>query len=204
MRKGLAIKTKPDTRTGGHWKWISAALGVALAGGTAVFLSELRDSGEQAAADTPPASAPTSTTSGEEWFDLTAHEPVESGEGQEVAQAITIGKESYPRGLRGTGVAPANYRSWLIKNRCSRLSVWVGKDAASDGEGSGQFVIKTDGVEIATRQAGAGDAPQHVEIALADVDLLTLQDVRGARDADNAWGTPRVYCAAAPGAPVTR
>ncbi|MFD4669057.1 NPCBM/NEW2 domain-containing protein [Lentzea sp. NPDC058450] len=188
----------------GHWKWISAALGVALAGGTAVLLSELRDPGEPTAGDAPPATFPTSTTPAEEWYDLTAHEPVESGTGQEVVGSIVIGKETYPRGLRGAGVAPANYRSWLIKNRCSRLSVWVGKDGASAGEGSGQFVIKTDGVEIATRQAGAGDAPQHVEIALADVDLLTLQDVRAARDADNAWGTPRVYCAAAPGTPVTR
>ncbi|WP_394618188.1 NPCBM/NEW2 domain-containing protein [Lentzea sp. JNUCC 0626] len=184
----------------GHWKWISAALGVALAGGTAVLISELRDPGETPATEVLPAALPTTTPPGEQWYDLTTHEPVESGGGQEVVATIGIGKESYFSGLRGSGVAPDNYRSWLIKNRCSRLSVWVGKDAASTtGGGAGQFVIKTDGVEIATRQASAGDAPQHVEIALADVDLLTLQDVRASRDADNAWGTPRVYCAAAPG-----
>jgi len=78
--------------------------------------------------------------------------------------------------------------------------VWVGKDAASSlPEGTGQFVVKADDLEIISRQAGVGDAPQHVEVDISTIARLTLLDVRANRDADNAWGTPRAYCTAPPG-----
>lgn len=163
--------------------------------------------------DEPPATLPTTSPveaapppSAEDWYDLTAHEPVEAGTGLQFVPSISIGvgREPFPRGLRGAAgssvAQPVNFGTWLVADRCTRLSVWIGKDAASaQRDGVGQFVISADEVEAASLQAGIADAPQHVEVDLSDVDRLTLLDVRAGRDADTAWGTPRVFCAAPPG-----
>ncbi|HEX7306827.1 NPCBM/NEW2 domain-containing protein [Lentzea sp.] len=195
-----------------------AALVVALVGSAGVLAGVLKY-GEREAASSPALGAvtpvtteqgPTTTSgpvrSGEGWYDLASHEPVESGDGQELVSSISIGvgREPFPESIRGSSASsvalPVNFRTWATAGRCTRLSVWVGKDAASaQKDGTGQFVVKADDQELTSRQAGATDAPQHVEVDISTVSRLTLLDVRASRDAANAWGTPRVYCTAPPG-----
>ncbi|MGW6442965.1 NPCBM/NEW2 domain-containing protein [Lentzea sp. NPDC055074] len=193
----------------GRWVAGAAALVIVLVVGTTVLVSGVLDGDEPAAAlvTSPALAAPPSPV--EDWYDLTTHATVEAGTGHEVVPSVSIGigKEPFAHGLRGTSTSspaqPNNSRTWLTAGRCTRLSVWVGKDAASaQQDGVGQFVIKADETEAATRQASIGDAPQHVEVDLSDVDRLTLLDVRASRDAVNAWGAPRVFCAAPPGRTV--
>ncbi|WP_177320350.1 NPCBM/NEW2 domain-containing protein [Lentzea waywayandensis] len=191
-------------------RWIAgtAAVIIVLVIGTSVLVSGVL-SGEEPAATvltTAPAAPPPPV---EDWYDLTAYQTVESGDGHETVASISIGvgKEPFSRGIRGSAVSsatqPANFRTWSTAGRCTRLSVWIGKDAASpQAEGVGQFVIRADEADAVTRQAGIADAPQHVEIDISDVERLTLLDVRAGRDAANAWGTPRVFCAAPPGKAV--
>lgn len=189
-------------------RWVAGAAAgviVVVIGTTAVLVSGVLDGDEPPVLPTSPAlAAPPPPV--EDWYDLTTHEPVEAGSGHEAVPSIGIGvgREPFARGIRGGAVSstaqPNNRGTWLTAGKCTRLSVWVGKDAASPGqEGVGQFVIRADDTEAATRQASIADAPQHVEVDLSDVDRLTLLDVRGSRDAANAWGAPRVFCAAPPG-----
>jgi transcriptional regulator with XRE-family HTH domain len=95
---------------------------------------------------------------------------------------------------------PNNRRTWLAAGKCSRLSVWVGKDAASSSTaGAGRFVVKAEDVETASADATITDSPQHIDIDITGVVRLTLFDTRASRDANNAWGSPLVYCTAPPG-----
>ncbi|WP_176946534.1 NPCBM/NEW2 domain-containing protein [Lentzea fradiae] len=144
--------------------------------------------------------------SGEGWYDLSLHEPLEIGQGQELVASIVIGVGGQPfeNSIRGYLVSSmaqqTNASTWTTDSRCTRLSVWVGKDAASSlTGGTGEFVVEADGEVITSREATSGDAPQHLEVDVSTVDRLRLVDVRGSHDADNAWGTPRVYCTAPPG-----
>lgn len=191
-------------------RWIAgaAAVVIVLVIGTSLLVSGVLSADEPAAtvlttsqaAPPPPA---------EDWYDLTTYQAVESGDGHETVPSISIGvgKEPFSRGIRGSAVSPvaqpANFRTWSTAGRCTRLSVWIGKDAASSqADGVGQFVIRADEKDATTRQASIADAPQHVEVDISDVDRLTLLDVRTGRDAANAWGTPRVFCSAPPGRTV--
>ncbi|MDX3661476.1 NPCBM/NEW2 domain-containing protein [Streptomyces sp. ID05-26A] len=188
-------------------KWVAGvgALVIVLIIGTTVVVSGVLDGDEPPVLPTTPALAAPPPPE-ENWYDLTTYETVETGGGHESVPSIGIGvgKEPFARGIRGGAVSsaaqPNNRATWVTAGKCTRLSVWVGKDAASSGQdGVGQFVVRADDKEAATRQAGIADAPQHVEVDLSDVDRLTLMDVRGSRDAANAWGTPRVFCTAPPG-----
>lgn len=191
-------------------RWIAgtAAVAIVLVVGISLLVSGVL-SGEEPAATvltTSPAAPPRPV---EDWYDLTTYQTIESGAGHETLESISIGvgKEPFARGIRGSGgssaTQSANFRTWSTAGRCTRLSVWIGKDAASaQTEGVGQFVIRADKAEAVTRQASIADAPQHVEVDISDVDRLTLLDVRGGRDAANAWGTPRVFCSAPPGKSV--
>ncbi|MFD9702961.1 NPCBM/NEW2 domain-containing protein [Lentzea sp. NPDC059081] len=196
-----------------------AAVVVALVGSAGVLAGVLKydDDADLASSPTLATGLPTTTAqvaavtsgpvrSGEGWYDLTQHEPVESGPGHEVVTslAIGVGREPFPHSIRGVQVSPAsqpgNFSTWATAGKCTRLSVWVGKDAAStQTEGAGQFVVRADDQDITSRQAGITDAPQHVEVDISTVARLTLLDVRASRDAQNAWGTPRAYCTAPPG-----
>ncbi|MFJ5986492.1 NPCBM/NEW2 domain-containing protein [Lentzea sp. NPDC092896] len=191
-----------------RWIAVAAAVIIVLVVGTSVLVSGVL-SGEEPAATvltTAPAAPPPPV---EDWYDLTTYQTVESGAGHETLASISIGvgKEPFARAIRGSAgssaTQPANFRTWSTAGRCTRLSVWIGKDAASlQTEGVGQFVIRADEAEAVTRQASIDDAPQHVEVDISDVDRLTLLDVRAGRDAANAWGTPRVFCSAPPGKAV--
>jgi hypothetical protein len=76
----------------------------------------------------------------------------------------------------------------------------VGKDAASrQSGGTGQFVVKSGDVELASKQASMTDAPQQIDLDISAVTRLTLFDTRSRLDANNAWGSPRVQCTAPPG-----
>ncbi len=190
-----------------------AALVVALVGAAGLLAGVLKY--DDGAAGSPTltnstvqvAAAPSGPVrSGEGWYDLTVHEPVESGEGQVAIPSIAIGvgKGPFPNSVRGfnssSAAQPVNFSTWATTGRCTRLSVWVGKDAASaKTEGAGQFVVKADDQELTSRLASISDAPQHIEVDISTVTRLTLLDVRASRDADNAWGTPRVFCTAPPG-----
>lgn len=195
-----------------------ASLVVALVGATGLLAGVLKyeegtASGsptlETSFATTTEAAAMTTTgplRSGEGWYDLSLHEPLEIAQGQELVPSIVIGvgKEAFPNSIRGFLVSSptqqVNASTWTTDSKCTRLSVWIGKDAASTlTDGAGEFVVEADGEEIASRQATSSDAPQHVEVDISTVDRLRLLDVRGSKDADNAWGNPRVYCTSPPG-----
>ncbi|MFD5830369.1 NPCBM/NEW2 domain-containing protein [Lentzea sp. NPDC060358] len=195
-----------------------AALVVVLVGSAGLFAGVLKYGDEDIspgpALASPPPTTPAEVAavtsgpvrSGEGWYDLTLHQPVESAEGQEIVPSITIGvgRDPFPNSIRGFQTSsagqPRNSSTWATAGRCTRLSVWVGKDAASsESAGAGQFVVKADDQEITTRQASVSDAPQHLEVDISTVGRLTLLDVRANKDADNAWGTPRAYCTAPPG-----
>ncbi|KOV87965.1 hypothetical protein ADL03_05855 [Nocardia sp. NRRL S-836] len=142
----------------------------------------------------------------EGWYNLTGYESVAFGNGHYSVESIRIGigEETYFDSIRGSysssAAQPNNYRTWLTGGKCTRLSVWVGKDAASSQTaGVGQFVVKAQDTQITSRQAGINDAPQHIDIDISNVVRLTLLDIRGGRDANNAWGTPKVYCTVPPG-----
>ncbi|MET9231580.1 NPCBM/NEW2 domain-containing protein [Lentzea sp. NPDC003310] len=189
-------------------KWIvAAALAIVLVVGVSLVVGGALNPDEAPATVlTTSAVEAAPPPSSEDWYDLTTYAPVEAGTGLEFVPSVSIGvgREPLSGGLRGTAgssaAQPVNFGTWQTASRCTRLSVWVGKDAASSQrDGVGQFVIKADETEAATRQAGIDDAPQHVEVDISDVDRLTLLDVRAGRDAVNAWGTPRVFCAAPPG-----
>ncbi|WP_439656938.1 NPCBM/NEW2 domain-containing protein [Lentzea sp. HUAS TT2] len=191
-------------------RWIAgtAAVVIVLVIGISVLVSGVLD-GEEPPATVLTTSLAAPPTPVEDWYDLTNYQTVESGDGHQTLASISIGvgKEPFTRGIRGsagsTAAQPVNFRTWSVASRCTRLSVWIGKDADStQTEGIGQFVIKADEAAAVTRQASIDDAPQHVEIDISDVDRLTLLDVRASRDAANAWGTPRVFCSAAPGKAV--
>jgi hypothetical protein len=150
-----------------------------------------------------PVSTPSPRTL-EGWYDLTAYEAVSFGNGHSSVNSITIGATSYPNSIRGyyqsSAADPNNRRTWLTAGKCTRLSVWVGKDAASSSTtGTGRFVVKAEDVETASADATIADSPQHIDIDITGVVRLTLFDTRGSRDANNAWGSPRVYCTAPPG-----
>jgi hypothetical protein len=187
-------------------RWIAGAGAavIVLVIGTSLLVSGVLNGDEPAATvlTTSPAAPPPPV---EDWYDLTAYQTVESGDGHETVPSISIGvgKEPFSHGIRGSAGSSANFRTWSTAGRCTRLSVWIGKDAASpQQDGIGQFVIKADEKEATTRQASIVDAPQHVEIDISAVTRLTLLDVRGGRDAHNAWGTPKVFCSAPPGRTV--
>jgi len=156
--------------------------------------------GDGSAGDPP---APGNT---EGWFDLTAYEPVAFGNGHYSVNSINIGTgvDPYPQSIRGSYSSsasdPNNQRTWLVSGKCTRLSVWVGKDAASpQAAGIGQFIVKSGDIQIHSVEATITDAPQHIDLDITGVSRLTLFDTRGGRDANNAWGSPKVYCTAPPG-----
>jgi len=64
-----------------------------------------------APATTTPVAAVTSgpVRSGEGWYDLALHEPVDSGEGQELIASIAIGvgKDPFPNSIRGSQISTA-------------------------------------------------------------------------------------------------
>lgn len=138
------------------------------------------------------------------WYNLTSYEPVASGNGLTSVNSITIGGIDYPSSIRGdygsSLSAPNNRRTWLTKAKCSRLSVWVGKDAASSQTpGTGRFIVQAEGAEVASDQATITDPARHIDIPITGVVRLTLLDTRNSSDAYNAWGTPQVYCTTPPG-----
>jgi len=146
---------------------------------------------------------PPSARSGPGWFDLTAYESVSSGNGFYTVNSINIGTgpDSYPNSFRASYPSsasnPNNRRVWLLGGKCTRLSVWVGKDASSSkSTGTGRFSVKAEDVEIRAVDATMTDAPQHIDLDITGVVRLTLFDTRGGQDANNAWGSPRVQCTA--------
>ncbi|MFV2116482.1 NPCBM/NEW2 domain-containing protein [Micromonospora sp. LOL_025] len=140
----------------------------------------------------------------EGWFDLTAYDSVAFGNGHRSVNSVKIGEADYPNSIRGyyqsSASDPNNRRTWLVGGKCTRLSVWVGKDqASSENAGTGRFIVKIEDVERRAVEATMTDAPQHIELDITGAVRLTLFDTRGGRDAYNAWGSPRVYCTAPPG-----
>ncbi|MEU4743180.1 NPCBM/NEW2 domain-containing protein [Actinosynnema sp. NPDC023658] len=140
----------------------------------------------------------------EGWYNLTAYRTLGGGNGFYFVNSIDIGSASYSDSIRASYSSstadPNNHQTWQSGGKCTRFSAWVGKDAASSSStGTGRFVIKAEDVEIASAEATMATAAQHIDIDITGVVRLTLFDTRGGRDADNAWGTPRVYCTAPPG-----
>ncbi|RJQ81012.1 hypothetical protein D5S17_06275 [Pseudonocardiaceae bacterium YIM PH 21723] len=140
------------------------------------------------------------------WFDLIAYDPVAFGNGHSSVNSISIGTGStpYPSSIKAyypsSASNPSNRRTWLVGGHCTQLSVWVGKDASSSSSaGIGRFVVKAEDIEIGSAEAGMSDAPKHIELDITGVSRLTLFDTRAGNDANNAWGSPRVFCTAPPG-----
>ncbi|WP_245982811.1 NPCBM/NEW2 domain-containing protein [Lentzea flaviverrucosa] len=139
-------------------------------------------------------------------YELTAYEPVSFGNGHSSVNSISIGTgpDPFPSSIKGyyssSASDPNNRRTWLTGGKCTRLTVWVGKDAASSKTGgTGRFAVKAEDVEIASRQATITDAPQQIDVDITSVIRLTLLDTRSGQDANNAWGTPQVQCTSPPG-----
>jgi hypothetical protein len=156
----------------------------------------------------PESSAPVAPSpvrrSGPAWYDLIAFEAVSFGNGHSSVSSITIGTSSYPNSIRGyyqsSASDPNDRRTWATAGACDRLSVWVGKDATSAGTGgSGHFGVQAEGAEIAGADATLNDPPQHLDVDITGVSRLTLLDTKASRDANNAWGSPKVHCTAPPG-----
>ncbi|WP_410645307.1 NPCBM/NEW2 domain-containing protein [Amycolatopsis sp. lyj-346] len=142
--------------------------------------------------------------SGPAWYDLTAYEAVSFGNGHTSVASITIGTTSFPNSIRGyyqsSASDPNDRRTWLTAGACDRLSVWVGKDAASSGTGgTGHFSVQAEGAEVAGADATLTDPPRHLDVDISGVSRLTLLDTKASRDANNAWGSPKVHCTAPPG-----
>lgn len=144
------------------------------------------------------------TTAG--WFDLTAYRPVAFGNGHDSVNSINIGTgvDPYPNSIQGyyssSASDPNNRRTWQVGGHCTRFSAWVGKDASSSHTaGTGRFIIKAEDIEIHSAEATITDAPVPIELDITGIIRLTLLDTRTGQDANNAWGTPRVYCTAPPG-----
>lgn len=142
----------------------------------------------------------------EGWFNLTAYYAVAFGNGHYSVPSIQIGAgaTAYPDSIRGSYPSsesdPNNSRTWLVGGKCTRLSVWVGKDAGSTrSEGVGRFIVKAEDIEIYAVDAVMTDTPKHIEIDITGVSRLTLLDTRSSLHANNAWGSPRVHCTAPPG-----
>jgi NPCBM/NEW2 domain len=161
---------------------------------------------EQRNTPVPPTATQPAPRITEGWFDLTAYESVAWGNGHYTVNSIMIGTEvdPYPNSIRGSYSSsvsdPNNRRTWLVGGKCTRLSVWVGKDASSpQSGGTGRFIVKAEDIEVRAVQATITDAPQHIDLDITGVTRLTLLDTRASRDANNAWGSPRVYCTAPPG-----
>jgi hypothetical protein len=151
-----------------------------------------------------PAAASPARRSGPAWYDLIAYEAVSFGNGHSSVPSITIGTSSYPNSIRGyyqsSASDPNDRRTWATAGACDRLSVWVGKDAASSGTGgSGHFSVQAEGAEIAGADATLNDPPQHMDVDITGVSRLTLLDTKASQDANNAWGSPKVRCTAPPG-----
>ncbi|GAB3464484.1 NPCBM/NEW2 domain-containing protein [Actinophytocola sediminis] len=152
---------------------------------------------------TQPQPAPRTT---EGWFELTAYRSVAFGNGHDSVNTINIGTgaKPFPDSIRGSysssASSPDNNRTWLVGGHCTRLSVWVGKDAASSHTaGIGRFIIKAEDIEIHAVEATITDAPVHIDLDITGVVRLTLFDTRAGQDANNAWGSPRVHCTEPPG-----
>jgi hypothetical protein len=150
-----------------------------------------------------PAASPARRT-GPAWYDLTAYSPVSFGNGHSSVPSITIGTTAYPNSIRGyyqsSASDPNDRRTWLTAGACDQLSVWVGKDAGSSGDGgTGHFSVQNDGAEIAGADATLNDPPQQLVVDIAGVSRLTLLDTKASQDANNAWGSPKVRCTAPPG-----
>lgn len=155
-------------------------------------------------ASSPGATAPPRAAGGS--YDLTAYEPVSFGNGHSSVNSISIGTgtDPFPSSIKGyyssSASDPNNRRTWLTGGKCTKLTAWVGKDAASSKTaGTGRFIVKAEDVEIASKQAMISDAPQRIDIDITGVIRLTLFDTRGGQDAFNAWGTPQVQCTSPPG-----
>ncbi|MFC0113266.1 NPCBM/NEW2 domain-containing protein [Kibdelosporangium aridum] len=138
------------------------------------------------------------------WYDLTGYVPTSFGNGHYSVGEIRIGTKSFPNSIRGsytsTASDPNNSRTWTVAGNCTQLSVWVGKDADSrETAGTGRFIVKAEDVEITSAEAVMTDPAKEISIGISGVVRLTLFDTRGGRDANNAWGSPRVYCTAPPG-----
>jgi hypothetical protein len=142
--------------------------------------------------------------SGPAWYDLTAYEAVAFGNGHSSVSSITIGTTSYPNSIRGyyqsSASDPNDRRTWLTAGACDRLSVWVGKDASSSGNGgTGHFSVQAENAEITGADATLNVPPQHLDVDITGVSRLTLLDTKASQDANNAWGSPKVHCTAPPG-----
>jgi hypothetical protein len=149
----------------------------------------------------PETQAPRST---EGWYNLTGYRTLGGGNGFSFVNSISIGSTSYPDSIRASysssAADPNNIQTWQTGGKCTRFSGWVGKDAASGSSaGTGRFIVKAEDVEITSTESTITDAAQHLELDITGVVRLTLFDTRGGRDANNAWGTPRVFCTAPPG-----
>jgi NPCBM/NEW2 domain-containing protein len=170
---------------------------------TASASSQIRESNPDAGSpSTTPLGTPENT---QNWYELTAYRAVAWGNGHTSVDSIMIGTTSYPSSIRGSYSSstsdPNNFRTWLVGGRCSKLSVWVGKDQASPKTaGTGRFIVKSGERQIRAAAATFTDPPEHLQVDLTGVSRLTLLDTRKSRDADNAWGSPQVFCSEPPGA----
>ncbi|WP_282784399.1 MULTISPECIES: NPCBM/NEW2 domain-containing protein [unclassified Nocardia] len=157
-----------------------------------------------AAVTTTRASVTSTTPAGERWYNLVEYRSVVWNNGFDTVDPVQIGTESFPGSIVGyypSSLSDAmNKAIWVLGGNCSKLSVWIGKDAASPySAGAGRFVVRGDDADLFTGEKGMSDPAEEVSVDLTGVVRLTLLDTRRSQDAKNAWGTPRVYCSAPPG-----
>jgi len=153
-------------------------------------------------------SAPSSTNAvlpaPDGWYELTGYQSVAWNNGFDPVDPIRIGSASFPSSIVGyypsSSSDPMNRATWTVGGACDRFSAWIGKDAESPSSaGVGRFVVKADDRDVFTGEMSMKDAARELDIDISGAVRLMLFDTRGSQDAKNAWGNPRVHCAAPPG-----
>ncbi|WP_433684723.1 NPCBM/NEW2 domain-containing protein [Nocardia sp. CA-119907] len=151
--------------------------------------------------------SPTTTGPRETWYNLVEYTASGGGNGFNTVNSIRIGvpTRTFPGSIVGyyqSSLSEQNDRAtWTVGGRCTKLSVWVGKDAdSSSSAGVGRFYVRGDDADLAAPvEKSMTDAPEEITADISGVGRLTLLDTRALSDARNAWGSPRVMCWDPPG-----
>ncbi|MFI9503319.1 hypothetical protein [Nocardia sp. NPDC052566] len=159
--------------------------------------------GQDSVTTAPPPTGPRET-----WYNLVEYTASGWANGFNSVNSIRIGvsRRTFTGSIVGyyqSGLDVQNDRAtWTVGGACTKLSVWVGKDAdSSSSEGVGRFFVRGDDADIHVPvEKSMTDAPEEITAVLSGVGRLTLLDTRALSDARNAWGSPRVMCTAPPGA----